>query len=80
MNFIRVMSFTKPKLPKNLIGFDFVNFNNFHKEEELINFNNLKTEFSEKVFRFNEIRFKYLHKASKIMNEYLNLEKEIWGE
>ena len=79
MNYLRVIGFKSKVLPKNLIGFDFVNFQKDSQYEELINFNNFKEKFSEKIFRFNEIKLKHLYKASKIMNEYLTLEKEIWG-
>ena len=79
MYFLRTMRHKRKVLPKNIIGFDFVNFNNEHQAQELMNFNNLKYELSEKIYRFNEIRLKHLQRASKIILEYRSLEQEIWG-
>lgn len=80
MSFLKLIGINKVKPPKNLIGFDYVNFNNSHRIDELLNFNNFKNQFIKKINRFNEIKFRHLSNAKKIIAEYKALEKEIWGD
>lgn len=74
----KLFSKFQKQMPKNLIGYDYKNINR-NKDEELFLFNKLKEDLSEKIYRLNELKIYKLNKAVNVINEYNNLEKDIWG-
>lgn len=82
---MRVANIGEP-LPNNIIMMDLAPRYRDESQEE-INYNEHKEDFSQKVYRINELRFKSIGKAisaieknRKVIEEYMSLVKQIYGE